>query len=127
MPRILQNLRSGKNPRGFNGKYRPQPRRVKDCSKRYEAFHDPSLIVGRFWQITDFSSNQSGFLECEVFPICEPTGLASNPLLHVQEPTMSGYVLGIFGPGHGLAEGYVVLLRKRYEAFHDLSLIVGRF
>ena len=89
------------------------------------ADHDPSLIVGRFWQTTDSSSNQSGFLECEVFPICERTILASNLLPYPQELTVFVYVLVLCGPG--LGEAYVVLFRKRYEAFHDLSLIVGRF
>ena len=56
--------------------------------KKYEALHDLSLIVGRFGQLTNFSSNQSGFLECEVFPPCERTILASNLLRHPQELTV---------------------------------------
>ena len=82
--------------------------------KRYEAFHDLSLIVGRFGQFTNFSSNQSGFLECEVFPPCERTNLASNGLRHPQE--LTGFVYVLVRPGrHGLADCYVVFLRSRHR------------
>ena len=61
--------------------------------KRYEAIHDLSPMVGRFGQFPNSTSNQFGFLECEVFSTCEHTRPASNPLLHAQTLTLFIYVL----------------------------------